>query len=112
MRKVAMIMGMPITIEVPGITTDAPIEAAFAYFRSVDARFSPFKPDSEVSAMNRGEIAEDAQSAEMREVLSLAENTRWDTRGYFNVRRPDGSRCQRICRLLCRGRRRHAVFRL
>jgi thiamine biosynthesis lipoprotein len=90
MRKVAMIMGMPITIEVPGTTTDAPIEAAFAYFRSVDARFSPFKPDSEVSAMNRGEIAAEGHSAEMREVLALAENTRWDTGGYFNVRRPDG----------------------
>jgi len=91
MRSVAMIMGMPITIELPGATTDAPIEAAFGYFRSVDARFSPYKHDSELAAINRGDLPEWAWSAEMREVLARAETTRWETHGHFNVRRPDGA---------------------
>jgi len=89
MRSTAMIMGMPITIEVADATS-APIEAAFSYFRSVDERFSPFKPTSEVSALNSGAVGPGDLSPEMREVLALAETTRWDTRGYFNVRRPDG----------------------
>ena len=85
-----MIMGMPITIDVPGAETEAPIEAAFGYFREVDARFSPYKQDSELAALNRGDLPEWAWSAPMREVLARAETTRWETRGYFNVRRPDG----------------------
>lgn len=90
MRSTAMIMGMPITIEIVGAATDVPIEAAFSYFRSVDERFSPFKASSEVSAVNRGGITTERLSPEMREVLALAETTRWQTHGYFNVRQPDG----------------------
>jgi len=90
MRDTRLIMGMPITIEVVGARSPAALEEAFGYFGAVDARFSPFKPDSEVSAINRGEIAPDSASPEMREVLALAETTRWETRGFFSVWRPDG----------------------
>ena len=82
-------MGMPVTVEVVGTDVGEAVDAAFAWFRQVDARFSPFKPESEVSALNRdGRSA--LLSAEMREVLALAETTRWETRGYFDIRRPDG----------------------
>lgn len=91
MRSTAQIMGMPVTIEVIGDGAEAAIEAAFAYFRIVDARFSPFKPESEVSAYNRGEVAAGAMSAGLREVLDRCETTRWETRGYFDIRRADGS---------------------
>jgi thiamine biosynthesis lipoprotein len=81
-------MGMPITVEVVGDASGEAVEAAFQYFDSVDTRFSPFKPDSELSAMNRGELG--AISLEMQEILSLAELTRHETMGYFDIRRPDG----------------------
>lgn len=90
MRETQLIMGMPITVEVVGGGTGATLEAVFSYFREVDAQFSPYKPDSEVSAMNRGEIAPDRTSPEMQEVLSLSLLTRHETHGYFDVRRPDG----------------------
>lgn len=90
MRETRLIMGMPITVDVVGDLPNHVVETAFAYFTEVDARFSPFKPDSEVSALNRGDIDLAAMSASLREVLELAELTRCETRGYFDIRRPDG----------------------
>lgn len=89
MPETRLIMGMPITIEIVGDDGSA-TEAAFQYFRDVDARFSPFNPVSELARMNMGEIGEGELSAEMMEVLTLSELTRHETNGYFDVRRPDG----------------------
>lgn len=84
-------MGMPITIEVVGPSVSDSLERAFAYFQAVDDRFSTYKADSEVSALNRGELTDATMSPELREVLALSESTRWDTHGYFDIRRPDGT---------------------
>lgn len=89
MRDTAMIMGMPITVDVVGAGRDDPVGAAFRYFGEVDDRFSPYKPDSEVSALNRGELSS-SLSSQMREILDLADDTSRQTQGYFNIRRPDG----------------------
>jgi len=90
MRETRLIMGMPITVDVVGDIDGAAREAAFQYFQAVDARFSPYKADSELSAMNRGELSLEALSPQMREILGLAELTRHETNGYFDIRRPDG----------------------
>lgn len=90
MRETQLIMGMPITIELIGSGEASAMAAAFDYFRAVDAQFSPYKADSEVSAINRGEIAVDGISPAMAEVLSLSLLTRHETQGAFDVRRPDG----------------------
>ena len=90
MRDTRIIMGMPITVEIVGDADGRASEAAFQYFRDVDERFSPYKPQSELSAMTRGELSPDSLSSEMLEVLSLSELTRHETQGYFNIRRPDG----------------------
>ena len=81
-------MGMPVTVDVVGEQTGGTLDAAFAWFYEVDDRFSPFRPQSEVSALNKGEKAE--LSSELREILWLAEITRRETGGYFDIRRPDG----------------------
>ena len=83
-------MGMPITIEVVGTGNEALVERAFAYFDEVDRRFSTYRPDSEMSAINDGRVEKAAYSDEMREVLALAEATRRESDGYFDIRRPDG----------------------
>ncbi len=83
-------MGMPIEIEIVGSGAQAALEAAFAYLVAVDARFSTYKEDSEISRINRGEIEENATSVEMREVFALAEKTKKETSSYFDIRRPDG----------------------
>jgi thiamine biosynthesis lipoprotein len=90
MRDTRLIMGMPITVE---IVDDAPfrlMDDVYDFFISIDNRFSPYKPDSELSEYNRGDIATAGLSAEMLEVLALADRTRTETNGYFNLKRPDG----------------------
>ena len=90
MRATRLIMGMPITVEVVAPAPAHFIDQAFAHFVAVDARFSPYKPDSEISAINAGRIGLGEVSAPMREVLALAEKTRRDSDGYFDIRSPRG----------------------
>ena len=90
MRETRLIMGMPITIEVVDAGAEAAVAAAFEYFDAVDRRFSPYKADSELSGFNAGRIAAADLSAEMREVLALADMTRRESDGYFDIRRPTG----------------------
>lgn len=84
-------MGMPIEIEIAGEHTETALEAAFAYLDAVDERFSTYKEDSEISRINRGELSIAAASEEMKEVFALADKTREETNGYFDIRCPDGS---------------------
>lgn len=82
---------MPITLAVLGDAVEAHhLDTVFDHFTSIDARFSPFRADSELARLNRGEVDLDDCSAPMREVLDLCDRTKKDTLGYFNIRRPDG----------------------
>ncbi len=83
-------MGMPIEIEIVGEEVHEAIEGAFAYLRSVDERFSTYKEESEISQINRGEIALEEASTAMSEVCALAEKTKNESQGYFDIRQPDG----------------------
>ena len=92
MRETRIIMGMPISLDVPGERVrQQDMDAVFAGFSAVDAQFSPFKDDSEVSRLNRGEITPNDLTPRMREVFTLCEKTRQETKGYFDIRRPDGT---------------------
>lgn len=82
-------MGMPVTIEIVG-AVDASLDAVFDYFSAVDARFSTYKPESEIMRINRGELQRNDYSEEMNEVFALAEQTKRDTNGYFDIRVPAG----------------------
>lgn len=90
MRETVIIMGMPVVAEIVGGTKES-LENVFDYFRKTDARFSTYKPDSEISKINRGEIKPDAYSGEMKEVFALSAQTQKETDGYFSITRPDGS---------------------
>jgi thiamine biosynthesis lipoprotein len=81
------LMGTVITVDIrdPGDWT-APITAVFDWFRWVDEVFSPFRPDSEVSRLDRGEITELECSAEVREVLGLCAEVERRSHGSFDVR--------------------------
>ena len=83
-------MGMPISVEIPRASSGGAIEEVFDYFRSVDERFSTYKPESEISQINRRELTEEAWSPQMREVFAIAEMTKRETDGYFDIRRSDG----------------------
>ncbi|HUY62368.1 MAG TPA: FAD:protein FMN transferase [Candidatus Paceibacterota bacterium] len=91
MREIRPVMGMPVEIEIVGEGTKPAVEDAFAYLQAVDERFSTYKDTSEISRINRGEFAPETASREMREVFAIAERTKAETGGYFDIRRPDGS---------------------
>jgi thiamine biosynthesis lipoprotein len=83
MKRTAIIMGMPITVEVIGRAARADIDAVFTYFRAVDRRYSTYRSTSEVSRINAG-LAEEKWSSEMRWVLELCGATKRATHGYFD----------------------------
>lgn len=84
MKQTQIIMGMPITIEIIGEEVAKHFTVLFDYFRAVDKRYSTYKPDSEISQINRG-LPRVEWSKEMQSVLALCEQTRQDTKGYFNI---------------------------
>lgn len=88
MKQTRLMMDMPITVEIAdsGAPDDA-AEPAFEFFAWVDATFSRYRPNSEVSRINDGRLALEQASEPVRNVLALAEETRRDTGGYFDVRR-------------------------
>ncbi len=86
MKQSQIIMGMPITVELLG--SDRLEEAAgevWAHFRRVDETFSTYKPTSEISRLNRDELALAQASAEVREVLAECERLKRQTDGYFDI---------------------------
>ena len=91
MRATRILMGMPIAVDVVEASDAAILETVFAYFEDVDRRFSTYRSDSEIAAINRANLDDAEYSDEMREVLALAEQTKRDTDGYFDIRTLDGS---------------------
>ncbi|MFD8519933.1 FAD:protein FMN transferase [Streptomyces capillispiralis] len=89
MRRVEHVMGFPVSLRVddagfPGSAADG----LFGWLREVDARFSPFREDSEVSRLDRGELDAGRLSPGLTEVLALCERYRTATGGAFDVRLP------------------------
>ncbi len=81
-------MGMPITLEVlDGNAADAAIDDVFEYFHEVDEAFSTYKPTSEVSRLNRGELELPKSSDDLRAVLEECARLKKLTEGYFDVAR-------------------------
>ena len=86
-------MGTVVSIDVrhaDPVAASAALDAAFAVLRAADERFSPFRPDSELSRLDRGELSDDELSEDMRTVLAVAERARADSDGVFDVRTPEG----------------------
>lgn len=89
MKQTNNIMGMPITLEVRDSRDMKLINEVFDYFDFIDKTFSTYKDDSEISRINAGEINVDQASSEVKEILGLAEKTKIETRGYFDIVRND-----------------------
>jgi thiamine biosynthesis lipoprotein len=88
MKQTRLLMGMPITVEIvdPG-ENERLLDAVFGYFGYIDRKFSTFKPDSEISMINRQELRLEEASDEMKAIFRLAEQTRQESEGYFEIRR-------------------------
>jgi thiamine biosynthesis lipoprotein len=86
MKKQAVIMGMPVTVQiVDRRATDEDIQEVFAYFNYIDKKFSTYKKDSEISQINRGVVNKADYSNEMKKILTLCEQTKAETNGYFDI---------------------------
>ncbi len=84
-------MGMTVIVEIADKKADEKtLDKIFAYFKSVDEKFSTYKNTSEITAINNGLLKEENFSPEMKEVLALSEKTKNETGGYFDIRKPDG----------------------
>ncbi|MEU0207122.1 FAD:protein FMN transferase [Streptomyces canus] len=89
LHRVEHVMGFPVSLRVDDEDVpESAADAVFAWLREADARFSPFKEDSEVSRYDRGELSADGLSADLREILALCEHYRKATGGAFDVRLP------------------------
>lgn len=89
MHRVEHVMGFPVSLRVDdSVVPDGIGDAVFAWLREVDARFSPFKADSEVSRYGRGELSADELSTDLVEVLDICERYRVASGGAFDVRLP------------------------
>jgi thiamine biosynthesis lipoprotein len=87
--RVEHVMGMPVVLDVRDAgVEDAVLDRVFDWLRFVDATFSTYKEDSEISRFNRGELALAEAHALVREVLDRCEELREETGGYFDARAP------------------------
>jgi thiamine biosynthesis lipoprotein len=93
MRQTQNIMGMHVTVDIKDAKEDNDhgFKIVFDYLHYIDKKFSTYKPDSEISKINRGEILKIDYSDDMKEILKLAEQTKQQTNQYFNIKKPDGT---------------------
>ena len=75
-------MGMPIVLDLRDELDDDVVERAFDELRHADAVFSTYKDDSDISRLNRGELALEDAHPDVREVLERCEELRVITGGY------------------------------
>jgi thiamine biosynthesis lipoprotein len=92
MRFVETVMGIPMSIDIRDERDAAPAaQRAFRVLREADARFSAYRPDSELSRANlRGSDGHE-RSADFREVVAIGRAAERATGGAFRIRRPDGT---------------------
>lgn len=85
-------MGVPIVIDIhTKEATKELFEKVFAYFRYVDKKFSTYKDESEISAINQRKMRDTEWSEDMRLIFKLAEETKNLTHGYFDIKTPGGT---------------------
>ena len=78
-------MGMPIGIDVRD-TRAVDVDVAFDWLREVDATFSTYRSDSDISRLDRGEVTVAECRPAVDEVLTACLQLERVTNGYFSVR--------------------------
>ena len=87
LQRVEHVMGMPIVLDVRDTQPDErAIDDVFAWLRAVEERFSTYRADSEISRLNRDEIARAEAHPDVRAVLDRCDELARLTYGYFDMR--------------------------
>lgn len=77
---------MSVAIEVlDNAVKSTDIDEVLDYFHSVDETFSTYKKTSEISRINRKLLKLEDASPEVKKVLTLCEQTKRATKGYFDI---------------------------
>jgi thiamine biosynthesis lipoprotein len=93
LRWVEHVMGTMVSILVePPLVREGIIQEVVDGLHDVDARFSTYKPESEISRLIRGELSEENASLDVRQVLAACDHLATVTGGAFDARqhRADG----------------------
>lgn len=90
-RHVFMAMGTGVSLTVAGSMPEEAPDAVEAIFRSLDDRFSLYKPESEATAVARRVLPVEHSSREFQSAMARAEHWRTLTQRAFRAHRPDGS---------------------
>lgn len=84
------LMGMPVSVHARGADARSPevdeaVHEVFTELRRLEAVFSTYRPDSEVSRLRRGSLLPEESSDVVREVHRLCVTARERTRGAFDA---------------------------
>jgi FAD:protein FMN transferase len=83
---IAPVMGTTVSIDVRDMNVPAAaLDAAVAVLREIEARFSTFRPDSEISRIDRGELSLEEATADVRDVLAACARLRAESEGAFDI---------------------------
>ncbi|HEY4018124.1 MAG TPA: FAD:protein FMN transferase [Pseudonocardiaceae bacterium] len=90
-RVIEQVMGLPVSVDLRGDDADdetimAAVRSGLGWLHEVDARFSPFRSDSEACRFDRGELGPAQLSADLVEVLELSTQFEIRTGGAFRAR--------------------------
>ena len=86
MKHLDTVMGIPMSIDIrDDYDYSSAAHEAFAVLREADARFSPFRPDSELSEINQGRRDPSEYSDDMRKVFAIAEKYGRLSDGAFTI---------------------------
>lgn len=86
LRRVEHCMGTVFTFDIrsPGVPEEA-VDDAVRFLHDVDATFSTYRADSQISRLARGELTRAQCSAQVREVLDRCDELAAETDGYFSA---------------------------
>ena len=82
MRRVANIMGIPISIDIPNCQNPELFEMAFTRLHAIDDKFSTYKPGSALNSYRRGQAGLDKEMQRIKKACDAYEGL---TNGYFSA---------------------------
>ena len=86
LHRVRDVMGMPVTVHaVDAAAEESWLDEAYADFVLLDEAFSPFRSESAVSRMNRGELQEADAAPLVRQAIDLCRLYQRATGGFFSA---------------------------
>jgi FAD:protein FMN transferase len=86
--RVEHVMGTAVSIDTRrGAVPPDVLDRVIRHLREVDARFSTYRADSEISRLARGELTEETCSPDVRHVLAVCDHLAVTSAGAFDARR-------------------------